>query len=469
MKDNKNIDRLFQEKFRDFEQTPPPKVWDNISAAMYGKPKKDRRVFALWFSGVAAGLAILFSINNPFVTTNIKNQNSTDTNDVTIDINSNPETELSNTSTKKISTTPNFNPTQLEKSTEISKTTTPQKINKIVKNNNSKTSNTYIANKENSNNVIAKDNSSNELKQAQKLLAESDKLLPDETKKTINSALVKNPSQSEKSLLADNTITNEQTTNQSLKSLGNTNAHSDKIASNSSSNKWILSTLAAPILLNAFDNNSSIDSQFNNNEKQGQLSAAFGVQLAYQLTDRLILQSGLHIIDYGYKTLDVFVSPDRYASVYSNISYDEGVNLIDINPIPSSDDDPGSQETGIEDAKGNLTQVFGYYEIPLEAKYSIKKGNFGINVLGGFSTLILNKNEIYVQTDDFSNKIGEASNLNNVNLTGNLGVELDYKLYQNIRFNVTPMIKVHANTFEKDTGGFNPYAIGVYSGLNFRF
>jgi len=469
MRDNKNIDRLFQEKFRDFEQTPPPKVWDNISTAMYGKPKKDRRALALWFSGVAAGLAILFSINNPFITTNTKNQNSTDTNDVTIDINTNPEIEISNTTTKEITPTPNFNPTQSKKSTEISKTTTPQKINKIVKNNNYNTSNTYIAVKENSNDVIAKDNSSNELKQAQKLIAETGKILPNETNKPINSDVVKNPFESEKSLLADNTNVNEQTTNQSIEPLGNSIAQSDKVASNSKSNKWIISTLAAPILLSAFDNNSSIDSQFNNNDKQGQVSASFGVQLAYQLTDRFVLQSGLHIIDYGYKTLDVFVSPDRYASVYSNISYDEGVNLIDINPIPSSDDDPGSQETGLEDAIGNLTQVFGYYEIPIEAKYSLKRGDFGINVLGGFSTLILNKNEIYVQTDDFSNKIGEASNLNNVNLTGNLGVELDYELYENIRFNVTPMIKVHANTFKKDTGGFNPYAIGIYSGLNFRF
>ncbi len=30
MKENKNIERLFQEKFKDFEVTPPDFVWDNI-------------------------------------------------------------------------------------------------------------------------------------------------------------------------------------------------------------------------------------------------------------------------------------------------------------------------------------------------------------------------------------------------------------------------------------------------------
>lgn len=466
MKDYKNIDRLFQEKFRDFEQTPPPRVWNNINAALHGKPKKDRRVLALWFSGVAAGLAILFSINNPFVTTNIKHQNSTDTNDVLMDVNSKPTTEITNTDTKEITTTPNINPTQQDNSTKIWQNTTFQNTAKTAKIKNLKTPNNYIAVTE----TLPTTNTTpiQEVKQTEEGLAANTKLLAEKTKKATNNFINKNPSQSEKSLLADNTIT--QTPKQVLETLNNNSAEPDKVvAKNNSSNKWILSTLAAPVVLNAFDKGSSIDSQFDNNEKQSQVSASYGIQLAYQVTDRLIVQSGLHLVDYGYKTLDVFVSPDRFASVHSNISYDEGDDLIDINAIPSDELDLVNQETRLKEAKGNLTQVFGYYEIPLEAKYSLIKGDFGVNVLGGFSTLILNKNEIYVQTDDFSNKIGEASNLNNVNLTGNFGVEFDYKIYQNIHFNVTPMIKVHANTFKKDTGGFNPYAIGVYSGLNFRF
>jgi hypothetical protein len=276
--------------------------------------------------------------------------------------------------------------------------------------------------------------------------------------------------QSNESSLADNVNINNIAKESLITTTENKN-NSDEVVSKTKSNKkWILSTIAAPVMMGAFDKGvSSIDAQFNNNDKQGQISASFGVQLAYQVNDRFFVQSGLHKVDYGYKTNNVFVSPDNYASVYANIDYDDSINLIEINPSPTSDSDQENEENGIKESEGNLMQILGYYEIPLEAKYTIKEGDFGINVLGGFSTLILNKNEIYVQTADFSNKIGEATNLNKLNLTGNIGIEFDYKIYQNIHINVSPMIKVHTHTFENNTGGFSPYTIGVYSGLNFRF
>ncbi len=462
MKDFKNIDRLFQEKFRDFEQTPSPKVWSNIQATLYGKPKKNRRVLALWFSGVAAGLAILFSINNPFITTKSTNQNNTNTNNVTIDKSNNTTTEITNSTTENNKTTPEINTSLLENSTKNSKTTSPHKTTNVTDRKKSNTTTDFIANTENTKKTFVK----NQIVQSQQILAKNTSPISIQKIKKTPKPEFKTTTQSEIPILAENLNSKEQS---ARKSLDNTIVQTDESETKTKSNKWILSTLAAPVMLNAFDSNSSIDSQFNSNDKQGQISASYGIQLAYKVTDRLIVQSGLHLVDYGYKTFDVFVSPDRYASSYDNISYDNGADLVDISADPSSVDNPVVQETRLTEAKGDLTQVFGYYEIPLEAKYALKKGDFGVNVLGGFSTLILNKNEIYVQSDTFSNKIGEASNLNNINLTGNLGLEFDYKIYQNIHFNVTPMIKVHANTFKKDTGGFNPYAIGVYSGLNFRF
>ena len=34
MKENKNIERLFQEKFKDFEVNPPSDSWNNIEARL---------------------------------------------------------------------------------------------------------------------------------------------------------------------------------------------------------------------------------------------------------------------------------------------------------------------------------------------------------------------------------------------------------------------------------------------------
>jgi hypothetical protein len=78
-KENKNIERLFQEKFKDFEVSPPDFVWENIQEKLHPKEKK-RRVIPFWFktAGIAASFVALVSVvflntNNNFKNTNINN------------------------------------------------------------------------------------------------------------------------------------------------------------------------------------------------------------------------------------------------------------------------------------------------------------------------------------------------------------------------------------------------------------
>lgn len=64
MKEKKNIDRLFQERFKNFEEQPSDQVWANIAAAQ--KTKGDRKIIPLWWKvgGIAAALAILLGLGN---------------------------------------------------------------------------------------------------------------------------------------------------------------------------------------------------------------------------------------------------------------------------------------------------------------------------------------------------------------------------------------------------------------------
>ena len=59
MKTTKNIDRLFQEKLKDLEVSPPASVWKGVESNLHQKNSK--RVLPLWFrmSGVAAILLLL--------------------------------------------------------------------------------------------------------------------------------------------------------------------------------------------------------------------------------------------------------------------------------------------------------------------------------------------------------------------------------------------------------------------------
>ena len=80
MSENKNIERLFQEKFKDFEVIPQEHVWDNIEAELDKKEK--RRIIPFWrkLSGIAAALLFGFLItnalffSNPIGKNNVANQ-----------------------------------------------------------------------------------------------------------------------------------------------------------------------------------------------------------------------------------------------------------------------------------------------------------------------------------------------------------------------------------------------------------
>ena len=63
MKENKNIERLFQEKFKEFEVSPPDIVWENIQEKLQSDKKK-RRLLPLWLNvgSIAASFAVLFTL-----------------------------------------------------------------------------------------------------------------------------------------------------------------------------------------------------------------------------------------------------------------------------------------------------------------------------------------------------------------------------------------------------------------------
>lgn len=93
---SKNLDHLFQEKLKSFEEVPDEKVWKSIEASL-DKKKKNQKFIPIWWrlAGVAAALAILLYVINPF-------ENTADSNIIITDIeNTNtPNTDVK-TSTDK--------------------------------------------------------------------------------------------------------------------------------------------------------------------------------------------------------------------------------------------------------------------------------------------------------------------------------------------------------------------------------
>ena len=118
---------------------------------------------------------------------------------------------------------------------------------------------------------------------------------------------------------------------------------------------------------------------------------------------------------------------------------------------------------------GDLNQSIEYYELPIEMKYNLYDKRLGLNLVGGFSTLILSNNSVSIVNQNSVVDLGNANNLNDFNFSGNVGVDLDYKLSKSWYLNVAPMFKYQFNTYSENSGNFRPYYFGLYSGLNYKF
>jgi hypothetical protein len=116
-----------------------------------------------------------------------------------------------------------------------------------------------------------------------------------------------------------------------------------------------------------------------------------------------------------------------------------------------------------------MVQDFGYLEVPVELQYNLMDRKLGINLIGGVSSLFLTENAVTLVSDNTSTSMGEANNINEVNFSTNFGLGMYYRLTPKMQLNLEPMFKYQLNTFSDTAGNFQPFSVGVYSGLSFRF
>jgi len=244
---------------------------------------------------------------------------------------------------------------------------------------------------------------------------------------------------------------------------------------NTPDNRWEVTPNVAPVYYNTLSEGSSIDPSFSDNSKSGDLNVAYGVNVAYNLNKRLSIRSGVSNVNLSYSTtgLDIGTGPVSAASS-SSIDY-QGRNNVTIVVdkgalVNQNPEDPFANITP-KSTNGEvyLNQKISYYEMPVELNYAIIDKKFGINVIGGFSTLLLGNNEVSVEAGDFNEVLGEANNLSSISFTTNVGLGLNYSFSKKLMFNVEPMFKYQLNPYTDSSVDFKPYYIGVYTGLSFKF
>tara|TARA_R110002049_G_scaffold130157_10_gene288367 strand:+ start:2376 stop:3851 length:1476 start_codon:yes stop_codon:yes gene_type:complete len=488
----KNIDKLFQEKFQDFSQLPDEKVWERLETSLDEK-RKDRKLIPIWWKlgGVAAVLAIAFFAVNPFEkTTDIPTV--TDTEYVVPKINNVPKTEVEiskeDERIEKSEGTLTDSDTNKSKKDEVVKQPSKNGINSVIINTkqNATTGIASNINKEKSlNKTKSLDERNNSTKEEIAIAHITD---VNKTDANNTNATVKKES---KFLDDDSRIPNKTTLNNTkeevLVSVDTVQkksiydeineikeAEEDAITANKSS-KWSVGASVAPVYFNSLNSGSPIDENFISNTKTGNVNVSYGVSVAYNVGKKFSIRSGLHKVDYGYNTNDVVfksVFNPETNSIINSIDYaSNSENVVVETKKKPSLSDPGNSEFSAKSTsrEGRMVQQFGYIEMPLEVNYALTDGKFGVNLIGGVSSLFLLDNSISLEADNLKTELGESNNINSLNFSTNVGVGLNYKFTPKVQLNIEPMFKYQLNTFSNTSGDFQPFTMGVYSGLSFKF
>ncbi|WP_411766080.1 hypothetical protein [Winogradskyella sp. A3E31] len=493
MGDKKHIDRLFQEKFKDFEMSPRPELWDGISERLHPKKKK-RRVVPFWWwtvGGVAAALILFFALGG------VSSFDSNPVEDlpvVNVETPKGSSSENSNSKNSEIDSRVTNNPNEKDNGEDLVKEeqhTANEKSTNILKGNGT---NTVIANNtdagapsntiknESSNNPtigeskVASSSTSNDNQDSE---ANSKEVLKSKVDQILKSSNSKGDSKVAEKTNEEEVISEEKINSELLKketSLEEAIAEANDINEEEKEklNRWSITPNVAPVYFNSLSGGSAIDGQFNDNTNQSDVTMSYGISGAYTINPRLKIKAGVNRVEFNNTTKDVLsLSGSDFAartavSGIENISLNSSesdVTLISRASLVSTSVPEALKTT----ATGNLDQRFGFIEIPISLEYRLIDKKLGVNVSGGFSTFFLNSNEIYADINGNSTLIGTANNLNDTSYSANFGVGFDYRLSKKININLEPMFKYQINTFNNTSGEFRPFFIGVYTGLSFKF
>lgn len=441
MEERKHIDRVFQEKFKDFEATPRDVVWQNISSKLK-ENKRKKQILPLWYkmAGVAALLALFINYANDLFKNSVSNTTTASAlvNDDSLDITLASPEYTQNMIRSSIILNSIMNNTQAIEDIEVVE-----------------------------NNALASSAFPNSKKTKVISLVDKDKFtFSDYNNSIVNTNITKEKkegktSQENKKDLPIPSLENEEVS----------------LAENSIPTKKLrVSTMAAPIYYDNFGSGTSIDSQFADNESGGEISISYGINLAYQISEKIKIRSGISKVDLSYNTKNIAFTAAVNPTALSSVNYPEG-NVpnfrIENRTVRQFSNLNASTEFNraslASPTAGYLNQKLGFIEVPLEIEYVIIDKKIGLNIIGGGSTLFLNNNMISLNSTDFSTNLGEANNLNNISFSTNLGVGIDYNISPQFELNLEPIFKYQLNTFNSTTGNVNPYYFGVYSGFSFKF
>ncbi|NQU51071.1 MAG: PorT family protein [Bacteroidetes bacterium] len=473
MNEKLNNDMQLREKLDNFSVQPPPLIWDNIKGQLAVQRRKKRLVYIGWTSAAAV---IVFA----FMAGWYFNNNSDVIAPLSVE-RQRIESEIG----------------QDEKVIKESKVLSANADVKQLP----ETQNLQITDKNRGNNLNAVFASNTETKNESAAISTIERISLNRLERI--DAKVKN-NQPEILLAQHKNISNEYKLNEIDKYLVAANTI-DIESKKSVEPGWKMGMHISPAYSSYVSSHSDnyLQNMSNSSESaNGNVGGGFSVQ--YKTSKKLRVESGIYYAKSGQKTensfeLLAFTNREDNASFAPNNNYDylSAVRPTSSNTVSIENGNIAMNSTAgviemaatpkgaeiaadFESAKygfsntlvsnGEFSQVFDFIEIPLYLRYSIIDSKIGLEIVGGLNAGIIVGNNAYIDNSYGLQKIGETQDISTVNLSGTVGVGVNYDLGKHISVAVEPRLNYYLNSINQSSEvDFRPYRIGFYTGLYYEF
>jgi hypothetical protein len=432
-----NIDIVFRNGLKDFETVPPIDIWENI------KPAIKKRPIPSYTWKVAASFAILLSLG---VFSYRLGMNSA------IRLLETERGSVASTVSETTISSPTFAVVN-ERTSPIESTTT-----NLIVNNTSKYDNTTLP-----------------VEFREREAVETSRII-------ISSPVVDFDNSPENKLLLDNrrTYSIEEMNGMLLgMEMNNTTGDEEK------ARRWSIAALASPTYLPGAEGKNNQPMLAMNERRDGSYTG--GVTFAYEINDRISVQSGLYYSSVGQQIsgISAYSGFDPYNMSKSSSTFQvatQSGTIASSNPDIFLSDMAGDRISGDYSADNfdpvksdlpmigtSLHQNFRYLELPLTVRYKLLEGNLDFNIIGGLSSNILVGNSVFLNSSGVKYEVGSTDGLRDHIVSSTLGMGLEYSISKSISLNVEPIVRYYITPVNNSSGGISPFTLGLFSGISYKF
>ncbi len=467
MNENLNTNKLFREKLDGFSAQPPPHVWANVQGQLVAQERKKRIAYIGWIS--AAAVVVLAFLAGWYFNNNVETTTPLIAEQQNIQSETEIESELSDLKEDDILSAELFqkqpsddNNIRNESLLSGSKTLRTADVKEEIVNENISMESAYTRVKMQ---MLKSIDVWFERVQPEMFLAER---LVQKKEYGLN--------ESDRFLVVENS--------KNLK------------FENSRENSWKMGINLSPGYSShstSHTENYSQNMTYSGENGNGNVGGGFSIQ--YKTSKKLSVESGVYYAQNGQKSVNSFelfsvkqnsdyafaaAEETRFGNAVSlssgNMVMNSTAGVIEMSSVPKGSEiiseldayNPAFSNSLV--SEGEFSQVFDFIEIPLYLRYRLVDSKFGLEIMGGVNAGVVVGNNAYIDNSYGLQNIGETQDISTVNLSGTVGVGINYALGKRISLAVEPRLNYYFNSINNNPEvDFRPYRIGVFTGVYYEF